>query len=127
MSEPAKPRNGKDLAAHVTKELQGLDLGKYMSRDEWDREYERKRQKIERDMTRATSAATKSKHQSLLSLHDRKKYFERKKYFKTVDHLIRDWMESIEGVVVGLRYDENNHKFIAQARYIDERRGQRRH
>ena len=73
-------------------------------------------------MTKATGAATKSEYQSLLSLHDKKKYFERKKYFKAVDNFIRDWKESAKGVVVGLRYDENNHKFIAKARYIDERK-----
>ncbi|MCK7498635.1 MAG: hypothetical protein MZW92_54455 [Comamonadaceae bacterium] len=95
----------KDLEAYVNKELQKLEMGKYRSKEAWKREYNKKRQQILREIQNAKTPKIRRDKEDLLKRHDRTELFQRRQYFETVEHLIRHWKESTDGVVVGLRYD----------------------
>jgi hypothetical protein len=121
VSHTSKLKNGNDLEAYVTTELEELEMRFYPTKEEWTREYDKQRQKILREIEKAKTPTIRKEKEDLLKRHDRTELFERGKYFETVEHLIRHWKESTDGVVVGLRYDGDARKgkFIAKTKYQD--------
>ena len=109
----------KDLEAYVSEELQTLKLGPYRSKAKWKKDYDKQRQKIRREIEKAKTPAIKKEKEKLLKHHNATEHINKRNFFETVEHLIRHWKESTDGVVVGLRYDGDakKGKFFAKTKY----------
>jgi hypothetical protein len=84
----------------------GTKQQQYLSPHEWDEEYEKFLSKIKLDIDKAKSGKRQKIYEQRMKKAIDKRQFQRRKYYKAVESLVRFWLRNTDAVVTGIRYNK---------------------